>query len=82
MPPPKQSPADVVPTQQWTRKSTMKVGKAYRQRAGSPSLVAVPLIRLSGKWLAEAGFHAGQSIEVETLHGEIRIVSRSSAVKP
>ena len=33
----------------------------------------IPMLRLTGKWLAEAGFDLGQPIEIEVKTGELAI---------
>ncbi len=33
----------------------------------------IPMLRLTGKWLAEAGFNRGQQIEIEVKAGELAI---------
>jgi len=47
---------------------TIKVGRVY-QGANS----RVPFIRLSGTWLAEAGFAEGEMAQVSVARGEIRL---------
>jgi len=37
-------------------------------REGTRTYVPIPLIRLAGKWLEEAGFEPGQSVQVEVEH--------------
>lgn len=44
------------------------------RRAGGSSVVVVPFIRLSGKWLERAGFLEGDIIEVAAAVGEIKMV--------
>ena len=53
----------------------IKVGRTTQvRRAGGSSVVVVPFIRLSGKWLERAGFLEGDIIEVTAANGEIKIV--------
>jgi hypothetical protein len=56
-------------------KRILKVGKVFRYRYGGHS-VARPLIRLSGKWLEEAGFRVADTLEVRTHDGEILLTVR------
>ncbi len=39
----------------------------------------VPVIRLQGKWLEQAGFHMGEPFLVEVNDGELRIILLSKA---
>jgi hypothetical protein len=51
---------------------TLTVGETFqRRRLGE---VGVPSIRLSGKWLANAGFCIGDSIQVEVLKDGILLI--------
>ena len=50
----------------------LKVGRTHHCRAGG-AFVRVPLIRLSGKWLAGAGFTEGASVRVEVTAGVVTI---------
>ena len=51
----------------------VKVGRTTQVRRGGGRL-AVPFIRLSGKWLERAGFLEGDMIAVTAANGEIMIV--------
>jgi hypothetical protein len=35
----------------------------------------MPMLRLSGRWLAKAGFETGQVIEIEVQHGRLTIMT-------
>lgn len=53
-----------------------KVGSRWYEIPDGPQGgVEVPFLRLSGRWLEEAGFHIGQRIEVEVGDGELRIIA-------
>ena len=58
----------------------MKVGGLYRMRRGQQAS-AVPFIRLSGKWLEQAGFLVGGAIHVEVTPGSIRLTVASDREK-
>ena len=56
---------------------TIKVGRrVYRAGQDSAEVVRVPFIRLSGLWLAEMGFVEGDTIEITTMSGEIRMARK------
>lgn len=50
----------------------LKVGRTHQCRA-SGATVRVPLIRLSGLWLAGAGFAEGDSVNVQVTAGVVTI---------
>ena len=56
-------------------KRILKVGKVFRHRYRA-HWVARPLIRLSGKWLEQAGFRISDTFEVRAHNGEIRLTVR------
>jgi len=60
-------------------RKTIKVGRAYQARQGG-KFKAVPFIRLSGQWLAEAGFQIGGRIEVSVSPQGIQLVPVSPPV--
>jgi hypothetical protein len=55
---------------------TIKVGRTYQR--GFSATSRVPFIRLSGRWLEEAGFLEGDVLEISVALGEIRL----KATKP
>ena len=52
----------------------LEQGDGYAIRHSGPGH-SVPLIRLRGKWLKEAGFTAGQQVSVRVEHGRLTIVA-------
>lgn len=57
--------------QQVSLTRTLTVGETFQRRTRGET--AVPFIRLSGKWLAEAGFRVGDSIRVSVTTGRLFI---------
>ena len=55
--------------QQVSHSRTLTVGETFQRRTHGES--AVPFIRLSGKWLAEAGFRVGDAIRVSVMKDHI-----------
>jgi hypothetical protein len=53
------------------RPTNIKVGRNYQ--GGFSATSRVPFIRLSGRWLEEAGFSEGDVLEVSVVQGEIRL---------
>ena len=53
----------------------LEQGDGYAIRHSGPHY-SVPLIRLRGKWLKEAGFTAGQKVSVLVEHGRLTILTR------
>ena len=53
---------------------TITLSPQYRVDSNRKSFI-VPSLRLSGKWLANAGFHASKLVRVEVLHGKMIITS-------
>jgi len=51
----------------------LKVGRSFR-RGRFGATVAVPFIRLSGKWLEQAGFRAGDNLLVDVQPEGIRLI--------
>ena len=51
-------------------KQKRRVGYAYNSYSAKAS---VPLIRITGKWLEEAGFGIGQEFVLTVQEGEIRL---------
>lgn len=54
---------------------SLKVYSLFQQRAWKA--IIIPQIRLQGKYLQEAGFHAGTQIDVTIKKGEIVIKKRN-----
>jgi len=52
------------------------VGQTFQSRGRDE--VAVPFIRLSGRWLEQAGFTSGTRIEVRVKTGQLLLVRRES----
>lgn len=53
----------------------IKVGRTTQvRRSGGSSVVVVPFIRLSGKWIERAGFLEGDTIAVTGGNGQISII--------
>ncbi len=50
---------------------TIKVGRTYQGSLSASS--RVPFIRLTGNWLAKAGFMEGDAVQVSVGPGEIRL---------
>ena len=61
----------------------IKVGRTtqVRRSDGRSSVVVVPYIRLSGKWLERAGFLEGDVIEVTSAGGKIKMGRRADNVQ-
>jgi hypothetical protein len=57
--------------QQVSHTRTLTVGETFQRRADGDT--AVPFIRLSGKWLADAGFRVGDSIRVSVTKERLAI---------
>ena len=55
--------------------------KVYEQSMGGGNYTQVPTILLKGKWLEEAGFKAGEYVEV-VCDGDKIILTKSSAPEP
>ena len=55
--------------QQVSHTRTLTVGETFQRET------AVPFIRLSGRWLAEAGFHVGDSIRVSVVKNRLCIAT-------
>jgi len=51
---------------------TIKVGRIYQMRKGK-GLIEFPFIRLSGKWLEQAGFIRGDLVQISASRGEIKL---------
>jgi hypothetical protein len=51
--------------QQVSHTRMLTVGEAFQRRSHGESVV--PFIRLSGKWLADAGFRVGDAIRVSVM---------------
>jgi type I toxin-antitoxin system toxin SymE len=59
---------------------TIKVGRTYQ--GGFSANSRVPFIRLSGRWLAEAGFSEGDVVQISVALGEIRLKWQSGSAHP
>ena len=55
--------------------------KVYEQSMGGGNYTQVPTILLKGKWLEEAGFKAGEYVEV-VCDGDKIILTKTSAAEP
>jgi Toxin SymE, type I toxin-antitoxin system len=55
----------------------LRVGQTFQTRGHEE--VAVPFIRLSGRWLEQAGFTSGTRVEVRVKSGKLLLVRRDSA---
>jgi hypothetical protein len=52
---------------------TLTVGETFQRRRLSEA--SVPFIRLSGKWLADAGFRVGDSIRVSVVKDRYLVIT-------
>jgi len=50
-----------------------RIHSTYRPRRGAEPGKVLPMVRLSGKWLREAGFPVGRRFSVEVEDGELVI---------
>ncbi|WP_232477833.1 SymE family type I addiction module toxin [Caballeronia calidae] len=53
------------------QQSAREQARSFRNRYQPPTLY--PWLKLSGRWLEQAGFQAGQSVKVEVQHGRLVI---------
>jgi toxic protein SymE len=53
----------------------LKIGYKFQNRAYR-QLVAIPEIKLSGKWLKESGFYEGQEVKIIVENGKLVIVPK------
>jgi hypothetical protein len=60
---------------QATANRTLTISKLYRPLANG-KMNAVPFIRMSGHWLAEAGFSQGDEIYIAIANGQIVITRK------
>ena len=58
----------------------LEQGDGYAIRHSGPHY-SVPLIRLRGKWLKEAGFTAGQKVSVLVEYGRLTILVSDNVAK-
>ena len=54
---------------------TLTVGETFQRRTRGET--AVPFIRLSGKWLAKAGFQVGHVIRVSVMKNRLSLITGS-----
>jgi hypothetical protein len=54
----------------------LRVGQTFQMRGRDQ--VAVPFIRLSGRWLEQAGFTSGARVEVRVKSGKLLLVLRET----
>ncbi|MEA3188525.1 MAG: Toxin SymE, type toxin-antitoxin system [Chthoniobacter sp.] len=54
------------------------VGRLFQHTARPGLAVSVPQIRLSGKWLADAGFREGDTVEIAVEPGRLTLVDRAT----
>jgi hypothetical protein len=66
------------PVQSVSHTRTLTFGETFQRRTRGET--AVPFIRLSGRWLAEAGFHVGASIRVSAVKNRVLVITARSAV--
>jgi len=53
-----------------------KIASRYRQNR------QVPMLRVTGKWLARAGFDIGQPFEIDVQHGKLTIMIDTDPIDP
>ena len=63
-----------------TQVRRLTVSRIYQTRSSGPG-VRAPMIRLTGKWLEEAGFAAGETVTVQVEQGRI-VVTQVSPNRP
>ena len=61
---------------------TFTISELARDSTNYLGLTMVPFIRLSGKWLQEAGFESGDSIRVDVEYGRLVISKVSPTGEP
>jgi len=63
----------MVPSTSSARIRKIKVGRIYRNHTRNAPGTAVPFIRISGKWLEQAGFRMGSVVTITVQSGELTL---------